>query len=154
MKTKKKFHQGLFKPKNPSKYVGNVANIVYRSSWEKQFMSFADSNPQIVKWCSEELVIQYLSPVDKNIHRYFPDFLMLVRTDSGQLKRYVVEIKPNKERFPPTGTRKTKQLLEATKTYAVNQAKWAAATIWADKHGMGFIVLDEYDLGIKKKPKQ
>jgi len=67
-------YSGLFKPKNPQKYVGDPTNIVYRSSWECKVMSWLDRNPSIISWASEELIIPYKSPVDNRFHRYFPDF--------------------------------------------------------------------------------
>ena len=54
-------YKGLFKPKNPSKYKGNINEIVYRSSWEKKMMIYCDTTKSVVEWGSEELVIPYVS---------------------------------------------------------------------------------------------
>jgi hypothetical protein len=49
-----KYIQGYYTPKNPAKYVGDKSTIYYRSSWEKKFMVWADSNPNVIHWNSEE----------------------------------------------------------------------------------------------------
>lgn len=36
-------------PKNPEKYVGDVNNIISRSSWETKFMNWCDQNPAVIK---------------------------------------------------------------------------------------------------------
>ena len=78
-------YKGKYKVKNPSKYVGAVDNVVYRSSWERRFMVYADTNPNVVKWNSEGLVIPYVSPVDGKVHRYFPDFWIEVKDEKGKI---------------------------------------------------------------------
>ena len=74
-------YKGLFKPKNPSKYKGNVNEIVYRSSWEKKMMIYCDTTASVIEWGSEELVIPYVSPWDGRYHRYFPDFLLKLKIE-------------------------------------------------------------------------
>ena len=63
-------YKGHFKPKNPTKYIGNPIHIMYRSLWERKFMVFCDSTKSVVRWGSEEVVIPYFSPIDKKFHRY------------------------------------------------------------------------------------
>jgi hypothetical protein len=142
-----KYHQGRYTPKNPEKYVGDVNNIVFRSSWEKKFLLWADSNPSVLKYGSEEFVVKYMSPVDMREHRYFVDFVIMVKTRSGEIKKYAVEIKPEAQTLPPV-TKNKKRLLTETMTYAVNQAKWAAADKVCRKIGMEFIVLTEKHLKV------
>ena len=67
-------YKGKFKPKNPTKYQGDIKEIVYRSSWELKMMKYCDTTKSIIEWGSEELVIPYVSPWDGRYHRYFPDF--------------------------------------------------------------------------------
>lgn len=138
-------------PKNPEKYVGDVNNIVARSSYEIKFLNYCDDHPEILKYSSEELVIPYYSPVDNKMHRYFVDFLIAIRTQSGEIKRYAVEIKPFFQTEPPknreVSTKKQKKrLMEETMTFSVNQAKWNAAKEFCRKKGMDFIVLTEKEL--------
>lgn len=40
MQKKGKYYQGKYKPKNPEKYVGDINNIIFRSSWERNFFFF------------------------------------------------------------------------------------------------------------------
>jgi len=46
-------------------------------------MNWLDKNPDIISWASEEMIVPYISPVDGKWHRYFPDFLVKVRTKDG-----------------------------------------------------------------------
>lgn len=140
------YHQGKFTPKNPEKYVGDVTNIIYRSSWELKFIKWCDSNPAVIKYASEELVIPYLSPVDQKIHRYFVDFVIMVKTRSGDIKKYAVEIKPEAQTIPPKQRKQTKKYLTEMSTYMVNQAKWKAADEFCKTKGLEFIVLTEKHL--------
>ena len=75
-------YSGLYKPLNPKKYRGNPSRIVYRSLWEKKYMKYCDTTPGILEWGSEEIIIPYISPIDKRPHRYYPDFYIKVREKS------------------------------------------------------------------------
>src|SRR5581483_9137771 len=92
-----KYLQGRFSPKNPEKYKGDASQIFYRSSWELKLMLRCDTDPNIVEWSSEEIVIPYVSPLDGKVHRYFPDFK--IKTKQG--KTMVIEIKPLTQTKPP-----------------------------------------------------
>jgi hypothetical protein len=94
-------YQGVFKPKNPQKYLGNPTNIIYRSRWELKFMMYLDSQQNVVQWASEEFCIPYRSPIDNRVHRYFPDFLVKKRTPENKIDVMVVEIKPMEQSRPP-----------------------------------------------------
>ena len=61
-------YKSKFNPKNPQKYIGNSANIICRSLWERTFCKYLDENQNILRWSSEELVIPYVSPIDDKIH--------------------------------------------------------------------------------------
>jgi hypothetical protein len=140
----------LWKPRNPDKYVGNSKNIVSRSSWETKAMNWLDLNESVTCWNSEEISIQYLSPLDNKIHRYYPDFLARMKLRNGQEKTYMIEVKPAAERVPPT-TKNKKLYVEQMQTYLVNKAKWEAADAFCKEKDIQFIVIDEYDLSIKKR---
>lgn len=139
-------------PKNPSKYVGDPTGIIARSSWEARAMTWFDQNPSIIKWNSEGLVIPYYSQADEKIRRYFVDFVVQIKNKAGEIKVYAVEVKPEKETLPPPPNRNRQQMFEAVVTYQVNQDKWKHAREFCRSKGMDFIVLTEYDLGIKKRP--
>lgn len=146
----KDYHQGRFTPRNPEKYVGDVTNIIFRSSWEKKLLLFFDTNPSILAWNSEETIIPYISPVDGKAHRYFVDFSVAYRTKEGQIKRALVEVKPLKQTMPPEKrSRNTKQFIAEVSTYAINQAKWSAAREWCAKKGYEWMILTEKELGIR-----
>ena len=141
-------YKGWFRPKNPKKYKGDAANVVYRSNWELRVMKHFDEDPNILWWASEELVIPYRSPIDQRMHRYFPDFIAHVRQKTGKEKTIVIEIKPEKQTKKPIQKRQTRKFLEEAATYAINQEKWRAADIFCQKEGWDFMVLTEKDLGI------
>ena len=141
-------YKGIFKPKNPNKYVGDPSNIVYRSLWERKFMLFCDTNDNVIKWCSEEVVIPYLSPIDGKYHRYFVDFLVEMKTKEG-LKTFLIEIKPKRQvQGPKLGKRVTKKQLVEINEFAKNQAKWKAAEEFCADRRWTFQVLTEDNLGI------
>jgi hypothetical protein len=142
----RQYKTGIFKPVNREKYVGDSTNIVYRSSWEFKFMKWADSNPMVLKWASEELVVPYISPIDHKPHRYFVDFVVMVKNRKNEIKKYAVEVKPDAQTMPPKQRKKTQKYLTELTTYAVNQAKWEAADKFCRDKGLEFIVLTEKHL--------
>lgn len=143
------YHKSKYTPRNPEKYVGDVANIICRSSWERKFCIWADITPSVLKWASEETIVPYISPVDNRPHRYFVDFMIKVRVRDGSIKTYAIEIKPFSQTQSPKGKRNSKRLLEEHATYAVNCAKWEAADAFFKKRGIEFQILTERELGIK-----
>ena len=152
---KTRFHQGVFKPKNPQKYLGNPTNIIYRSGWEKYFLQWCDLTPTVVGYGSEELIIPYISPLDGRLHRYYIDFVVLVKQQNGEIKKFAVEIKPFSQTQPPKVSSKRKVLTESLKkkveTYSINQAKWEAARKFCSQHNLSFIILTEKELLKGKK---
>jgi len=141
-------YKGRFTPKNPKKYAGDYSNIVYRSLWELKVMKYLDENSNVIYWASEELVIPYVSPVDNKVHRYFPDFIVKVLNKEGKETTMVLEVKPEKQTRPPSQKRKTKQFIQESITYAINEAKWKAAELFCLEHGWKFKIITEKDLGI------
>ena len=142
-------YSGRFIPKYPKKYIGDANNIIYRSSWECKLMSWLDQNPAIISWASEELTIPYISPVDNRKHRYFPDFIVKMRTKDGTLKTMMLEVKPKKQTIQPEPRKRvTKQYITEVTTYAVNQAKWKAATEYCLDRGWEFRLITEDHLGL------
>ena len=145
----KNYKQGIYNIKNPSKYRGNAANIVYRSSWELRVFKWMDDNPNILEWASEECVIPYKSPVDNKFHRYFPDIWAKILSTDGRTKTYLIEIKPYNQSIEPAVKKKiTKQYITEVCTYAINQAKWKAAREYCLDRKWEFKVLTEKDLGL------
>ena len=89
--------KSFFRPSFPKKYKGNPNNIICRSTWETKFCNYCDLNENILEWASEEFFIKYVSPVDNRFHRYYPDFLIKVKESTGEIKTYVIEVKPKKQ---------------------------------------------------------
>ena len=143
-------YKGRYQPNNPLKYKGNFRNIIYRSLWELKFMKYCDSNQNILEWGSEEFFIPYTSPIDGKRHRYYPDFYIKVKESTGQVKKYVIEIKPKKQCLEPKPQKKkTKGYIYEVCEYAKNQAKWKAASEYCKDRMVEFKVLTENELGIK-----
>jgi hypothetical protein len=144
--------QGYFKPRNPKKYKGDPTNIVYRSSWERIFMTFLDNSSDILEWGSEEMIIPYYDQLSKKMRRYFPDFKIKKKLENGNEEINIIEIKPRKQTIKPIMKTKkpTKSFLNEMQTYIVNTQKWDAAEKYCNKNGYKFMILDEYSLGIKK----
>jgi len=146
-------YKGRYTPKNPQKYRGNSHNVIYRSLWERKFMTYCDQSDSIVEWGSEEVIIPYVSPWDGRVHRYFPDFYIKVKQHDNKIKRYIIEVKQKKQCSPPDTkpARKTKRWFSEVKTWGVNEAKWKSANSWCLDNGMEFKILTEDDLGIRYK---
>jgi len=112
-------------------------------------MSWLDLNDNIISWASEEVIIPYISPVDNRYHRYFPDFLVKVKTREGTTKTMMLEVKPKKQTRPPEPQkRKTKQYINEVVTWGVNQSKWKAAEEYCLDRGWEFKILTEDHLGL------
>jgi hypothetical protein len=142
-------YSGRFTPKNPQKYIGDYNNIIYRSSWECKVMDWLDRNDNVISWASEELTIPYKSPADNRFHRYFPDFLVKVKTKDGKFKTILIEVKPKRQTLPPEQKKRiTKQYVNEVVTYGVNQAKWKAAEEYCLDRGWEFRVMTEEHLGL------
>ena len=140
----KKSYKGIYRPTYPRKYIGNPHRIVYRSLLERKFMRYCDLNPDVLQWSSEELYIIYRNPLDKKIHRYFPDFIIQVSTG----KKYMIEIKPSRQCKPPkTPKKKTKSFMRESFEYVKNQAKWTAAKNYCEDNDLTFKLITEKDLG-------
>jgi len=143
-------YKGKYKVRCPYKYKGDPTKVIYRSLWELKFMKYCDSNINILEWGSEEMYVWYRSPVDNRPHRYFPDFYIKAKESNGQIKKYIIEVKPMKQTAPPAKPkRQTKGYLREAFEYARNQAKWKAANEWCIDRGFEFKVLTEKELGIK-----
>lgn len=144
-----KTYKGKFRTKNPQKYHGDINNIVYRSLWELRFMKWCDTNPSVVEWGSETIIVPYISPLDKKIHRYFVDFYIKVKDKTGKMQKYLIEIKPERFTKPPEiPQKKTKRFIDEVFQFGVNEAKWKAAFEFCQDRNMQFMILTEKDLGL------
>lgn len=143
----KKFHQGKYQIKNPTKYAGG-GMPTFRSSWEYTFMCFCDDNPNVLAWASEPVKIDYKNPLTGKLTIYVPDFIITYVDGGGGKHAELIEIKPASQTNPQFARKGEKQQV------LVNYAKWDAASKWAKKRGMKFRVLNEGDIYQNtKKPK-
>ena len=113
---------------------------------ELRFMKWADRSDNVLKWNSEEIIVPYISPIDKKRHRYFPDFLVTIQNKKG-ITTYLCEVKPLRQCKPPTN-RKSKYFLTEQRTYAINQAKWMAAKKHCEKMGWTWKIITEKELKV------
>lgn len=141
-------HKGKFIPRNPDKYMGNTSNIIYRSGLELRFFNYCDLNRSIVQWASEELSVPYVSPIDKKVHRYFPDVIIKKKTEDGKYKVDMIEIKPSVQTRAPVppkrrGKKAHKHFLQESMAWEINKAKWKAAKQYCDKKGWDFKIITD-----------
>jgi hypothetical protein len=133
-------YKTTFTPKNPNKYIGSKNSIKCRSLWERRVCKFFDESEKIKKWSFEEIEIPYVHPVDKQVHRYIPDFLIQVEQNNIH-KSIIVEVKPLKQvHLKESASSKDKLIFE------INKAKWNAAEKFCEKHQMQFQILTEKDI--------
>ena len=146
-KRNKKFHQGLYNPKNFQKYIGNINNIIYRSGLELKFFRFCDNSPNVVEWGSEEVVIPYFDTWQRKNRKYFIDAYVKIQ-EGDIVKKYLVEVKPWKQTQEPKagkGKKKSNLLYEQV-AWKNNMDKFQSAREFAKKHGMEFIIITEKEL--------
>ena len=143
----KKYHQGIFIPKNKEKYVG--LRPTYRSSWEYHMMLYLDLNDSVIKWSSETIIVPY-KDLEGKMHRYYPDFYYQIKNSSNPalIENVLVEIKPAKELLPPIKplNETTKGLTNyeyAIRTYMKNKLKWEASVNYCNQRGWKFVLITE-----------
>ena len=136
-----RFAQGIYKIKNPEKYVGSKPPFC-RSSWETTFCAFCDNNPSIQQWASESVRIPYRDPLTGKGTVYVPDFL-ITYVDKNMSKHVeLIEIKPaNQMLKEKVGKNPYNQA-----QYVKNMAKWQAAQAWCKNQGISFRVISEADI--------
>lgn len=139
---KRKFYQGKFEDKFiPRKYCGDYP-IIYRSSWEFNYMISLERNQNVEKWSSESLIIEYYlnekidGKIIKKKHRYFPDFMVWMK--SGEV--FLLEVKP-KSQSP-----RLKNQIKTDPVAYKNYCKWNAALEYCKKNNIIFKVLTEEQL--------
>lgn len=173
----KEYTQGYFVPKHPEKCVNlhpensrygiakdmkPSSTCTYRSSWELKFMKFCDKYDSVLEWGSEVLELPYVNEVDGKAHRYVTDFYFVCREKTGNIARYILEVKPKCQIatlnengeiiYPDPPKTKTQSALrhwqERCDTLRMNNSKWKYARKWCGDHGYIFKVLSEEEIGI------
>ena len=142
------WRQDYYKVRNPEKYLGDVNNVFYRSSWELEAFEFCDyKNDNVKKWSSEEIVIPYSMPTSNGGVRpakYFPDLYIEYVNSAGKYCKVLIEIKPKKQ-TKASRARNPKTKLYENAQYFKNQLKWEAAEAWCKQNGIQFIIMTEGD---------
>jgi hypothetical protein len=149
LKKDKRYKQGIYRPKNPQKFIGKEA--IYRSGLELKFMIFCDNNPNVVRWGSENVIVQYFDPCTKKVRKYYIDNYVMIK-EGEIIKKYLVEVKPHKQTQEPKVTKRRNKahLLYEQQQYATNQSKFHYAREYAKKNGMEFIIITEKELNSSK----
>lgn len=111
--------------------------IIYRSSYERDFIRFLESNPNVVGWGSECIEVRYYNPIDKAFHSYYPDFVIKYKDNSI----HVIEIKPSNQLKKPDSKNRYQ-----VNEYIKNTAKWKAAKALCDRRKYKFSVISEKTL--------
>jgi hypothetical protein len=144
--------QNYYVPKNPEKYIGDLGEIIYRSSWEKRLFEFCDNRSSILKWSSEPFAIKYFDESSMKSRRYFPDAYIEVIDVDGSIKKYLIEVKPYKQTLEPKkGKKKSKTYITECATYTKNQSKWKFAREFCERNGMEFMIITEKELGLPSR---
>ena len=140
---KSTFKQGYYPIKEAKKYAGTT-KVIYRSSWERKFCDWCETNSNVKSWKSESVEIKYFDSNDKKEHRYYPDFLIQLQDDTIIL----IEVKPESQirepKKPKRMTAKAKRnYLNAFETYRKNMLKFNAAVKYCAKRGWVFKIITE-----------
>lgn len=164
---KVKFHQGYYYPKHPEKCL--TKENVYRSGWEYFFMRYCDDSPNIVRWASEPVKVQYLNPVANmqkcvkegldpqnplnwKVCNYYTDFWIEMKGQNNTIRKIFIEIKPYAQTQQPkpinenASMKEHKRYNREAETYLVNIQKWKAATKEFQSRGAEFMVVTEKTL--------
>ena len=136
-----KWAQGFYTPKNAQKYIGKRTPR-YRSGWELTFMTFCDTNSNVLYWASESMIVPYQHPFTGKPTNYIPDFFVVYENKFGKKIAEVVEIKPKKQSLIESKVASAKDRM----VVAINHAKWRAANAYCKAQGFTFRVITEDDL--------
>lgn len=140
----KKHHQGKYTPINKHKYVGDISNIRFLSSWERNTCKFLDMNPDVELWSSETAKVKYKCPTDGGIHIYIIDYT--IKYKDGTI--LLVEVKPSNQTIIPKSSKGKKKstVLTENLVFIKNVSKWKSAHKYAQENGATFVIWTEKTL--------
>jgi hypothetical protein len=133
-------HEGEFLPKNLDKYLGDYTTIMYRSNLEFNAFVFCDNNPFVLRWGSEIIKIPYMKPHPDGSIRpsiYIPDIYVEFMDKNQQLKKVLLEVKPEKF-INKSKSKKRKTAIVENYTYMINMIKAEAAQKWCSTRGIEY----------------
>lgn len=131
-----RYQQGYINPESCKKLFPGLQHdrIIYRSSYEKKFMTWLETHKTVKHWGSECFCIPYYYVVDEKMHKYYPDYF--VEFEDGTCM--VVEIKPSNQTKKPIN-----ENCWAYKEYVKNMCKWKATKEFCEAKGYKFKILTE-----------
>ena len=133
-------YKSRFRPKNLQKYIGNMDNIICRSTWERALAMWADRNKAVIKWGIENVIIRYFDKGKGKLRSYYVDFFM----EFSDGRKWLIEVKPKNQTIPPPKPKRmSRKYINAVMTYATNTSKWEEATRYAEEKNMKFYVWTE-----------
>ena len=162
----KKYHQGLYVPKDKSKVIklNTQGGLFYRSGLEQKMMVYLDNNSNIIFWGAEHLRIPYVKTewvsekqeFVTSEHSYYPDFYYELKKSDSTISKVVAEVKPHAETLEPKlATNPTSKQLKnfeyALKMYNKNLSKWKYMIEYCQRKGFEFIIITEQHLGQGRK---
>lgn len=118
---------------------------------KKKMCSWLDSNANVKCWGFEIVNIPYLFEIDRKVHKYITDFYVEILDNNGQLKKYIIEVKPKGQlRRPIPPKIKNKKALRRysyeMNMYIKNLNKWKATIAFCKSRGLIFKIVTETDL--------
>ena len=134
--------------KNKDKYIG-TKDPRYLSSFELRTWEWCDRSPAVLKWGAEVVVVEYFNPVKNRKAPYIVDVYIKYMNKQGEVKEELIEIKPLDQCSAPKkgrGKKAESTFLQESLTWATNQAKWVAATKYAEARGWSFRILTEQSI--------
>lgn len=133
---KSRYKQGYINPACCKKLFESLSNtpIIYRSSYEKKFLTWCEQSDKVLRWGSECLSIPYTSKLDRKKHTYYPDYVL--EMTNGEI--WVVEIKPWSQTQKPNPNNQW-----AVEEWIKNISKWEAAIQFCASHNMKFRIFTE-----------
>lgn len=135
-----KCHRGYFKPSNPSKYVGDLNKIEFKSGLELAAFRQFDNHSSIINWSVENVKVPYR--YNNKSHIYIVDMWANIKQRDGSIKEYLVEIKHKKNVDKPSyNKRKSKRYDEDLDEWMKNKAKWKAAAKYAISKNIKFRII-------------
>lgn len=122
----------------PKKYIGNSPKIIYRSSYELEFMKKLEMNPTVASWNCERVKIPYKIMINGELKTktYIMDFVVISK--SG--KRYLCEVKPLQ--LVPQNNKAIKK----NKDIYMNACKFKYAIMWCKRNNYTFVIITEKEL--------
>lgn len=153
-RTYREFRQGIYRPLNAEKCLNKASSpVVFRSNLELRLFKMLDTNPSVIKWSSEQIIVPYVHPIKsaqsgrQELARYYIDVYSEIIINE-ETKKFIIEIKPESQTKKPTISKNKKQstILYENSMYTINLAKWKAATEYAKKKSMDFLIITENNL--------